>query len=101
MVSHADSRELEYWTGDRRHLGTYVAPVDVPRALVVLLPDWRGRSTLALDHADFLVSLGCAVLVADLYGDGFNPSGPEQVGPMVQHLLNHRADGVAALSAAV
>src|SRR6478609_9535272 len=101
MVNHAESRELVYWVGDRRHLGTYLVPVAEPRALVVLLPDWRGRSTLALDHARFLVSLGCAVLVADLYGDGFSPSDPEQVGPSVQHLLTHRADGVAALSAAV
>lgn len=56
---------------------------------------------MAFDHASFLVSLGCAVLVADLYGDGLNPSDSSQVGPMVQHLLTHRADGVAALSAAV
>jgi dienelactone hydrolase len=101
VVSHSESRELVYWTGDRRHVGTFVPAVEEPRALAVLLPDWRGRSALAFDHASHLASLGCAVLVADLYGDGLNPSDPEQVAPMVQHLLTHRAEGVAALSAAV
>jgi dienelactone hydrolase len=101
VISHSESRELSYWAGDRRYVGTFVPAVAEPRAVTVLLPDWRGRSTLALDHADHLASVGCAVLVADLYGEGLNPSDPEQVGPMVQHLLTHRADGVAALSAAV
>lgn len=36
MSNYAESRELEYWIGDRRHLGTYMVPVDGPRALVVL-----------------------------------------------------------------
>jgi len=101
VTSHSESRDLVYWAGDRRYVGTLVPAVAEPRAAAVLLPDWRGRSHLALDHAGHLASAGCAVLVADLYGDGLNPTDPEQVGPMVQHLLTHRADGVAALSAAV
>jgi hypothetical protein len=70
-------------------------------ALVVLLPDWRGQSPLARGHADFLASLGCTVLIADLYGDGFIPDSPDQVGPLVQRLLQHRPEGVEALAAAV
>lgn len=66
-----------------------------------MLPDWRGQSQLAHDHANYLVGLGCAVAIADLYGDGFNPDSPEQVGPMVKHLIENRAEGVAALAACV
>jgi dienelactone hydrolase len=72
-----------------------------PRATVALLPDWRGQSALARDHARFLVDHDCAVAIADLYGGGFNPTHTEQVGPMVQKLLEHRDKGVAALSACV
>lgn len=93
--------DIGYAAGGRRYVGTLVSAAAPPRALVVLLPDWRGRSHLALDHAAHLAGLGCTTLVADLYGDGYNPTEPDHVTPMVQHLLNHRAEGVAALSAAV
>lgn len=88
--------------GQRRYLGTlYPSPAAAPVAAIVLLPDWRGQGALARDHADYLTSLGCTVVVADLYGDGFNPDRPEQVGPMVKRLLENRADGVKALAACV
>lgn len=70
-----------------------------PRAGIILLPDWRGAGPLAMQHAQHLHGLGCDVVVADLYGDGFMPSHPDQVGPMVQQLLAHRQDGVASLTA--
>jgi dienelactone hydrolase len=92
--------EVAYAATGRRYVGTLLR-AGAPRALVVLLPDWRGRSHLALDHAAHLIGLGCSTLVADLYGDGYNPADADQVAPMVQHLLDHRAEGVAALSAAV
>jgi dienelactone hydrolase len=72
-----------------------------PRAVVVLLPDWRGQSTLARDHAHFLIQHGCAVVIGDLYGEGFAPDRPDQVAPLVQKLLENRDKGVAALSACV
>lgn len=93
--------EVEYEAAGRRYVGGYVPVPADPRALAVLLPDWRGRSRLALDHAAYLAGLGCTTLVADLYGDGYSPTDPSQAAPMVQHLLQHRAEGVAALSAAV
>jgi dienelactone hydrolase len=71
------------------------------KAAVVLLPDWQGQSALARTHADHLVEADCTVVIADLYGDGFNPTHPEQVGPMVKHLIDHRSDGVDALAACV
>ena len=55
------------------------------------LPDWRGRSHLALAHAAHLAGLGCTTLVADLYGEGYNPTDSDQVSPLVQQLLGHRA----------
>ena len=70
-----------------------------PRAGIILLPDWRGAGPLAMQHAQHLHGLGCDVVVADLYGDGFMPSHPDQVGPMVQQLLAHRQDGVVSLTA--
>ena len=70
-----------------------------PKAGIILLPDWRGAGPLAMQHAQHLHGLGCDVVVADLYGDGFMPSHPDQVGPMVQQLLAHRQDGVVSLTA--
>lgn len=93
---------ITYVANARSYIGTLmVAPETSPRAGVVLLPDWRGQSALAHDHARHLVGLGCTVVIADLYGDGFNPTDPDQVGPMVQHLLGARREGVAALAACV
>lgn len=93
---------LAYTAGDRHYLGLLCQPIELPsRSAVVLLPDWRGQSPLAMDHAHFLVELGCAVVIADLYGDGFNPANPEQVGPMVKRLMEHREEGTAALAACV
>lgn len=92
--------EVRYTAAGRRYVGRSVPAAAPPRALAVLLPDWRGCTHLALDHAAHLAGLGCATLVADLYGDGYIPT-PDQVAPMVQYLLEHRAAGVAALSAAV
>ena len=92
--------KITYVANERNHIGTLIAsPDDLPRAGVVLLPDWRGQSALAHDHAAHLVGLGCTVVIADLYGNGFNPVEPDQVGPMVQHLLGARREGVAALAA--
>ncbi len=93
---------LDYMAGDQRYCGLLLkARVATQKAAVVLLPDWRGQSPLARDHASHLVSLGCAVAIADLYGDGFKPDSPEQVGPLVKRLMEHRAEGVAALAACV
>ena len=72
-----------------------------PRATVVLLPDWRGQSGLARDHAHYLVKLNCAVVIADLYGGGLSPTDPNQVGPMVKRLVENRESGVKALQACV
>jgi dienelactone hydrolase len=93
---------LDYAVDDQRYSGVVLkVPGALPRAAVVLLPDWRGQSPLARDHASYLVTLGCTVAIADLYGDGFNPDSPDQVGPMVQRLIAQRARGVAGLAACV
>ena len=93
---------FEYSVDGQRYLGTlYPSPAAAPVAAIALLPDWRGQSALAADHAGYLTDLGCTVAVADLYGDGFNPDRPEQVGPMVKRLLENRAEGVKSLDACV
>lgn len=92
MVHHA---------GGRTYVGTLIPAIAPPRAMAVLLLDWRGRRDLALDHGANLARLGCTTLVADLHGDGLNPTDPDDVAPMVQRPLEHRAEGVASLSAAV
>jgi dienelactone hydrolase len=97
--------EFEYSANDKRYRGLILKVAKLtasnPRAAVVLLPDWRGRSPLARDHANHLVALGCAAVIADLYGDGFTPNSPDQVGPMVKNLIDHREQGVNALAACV
>ncbi|PWK85298.1 dienelactone hydrolase family protein [Fulvimonas soli] len=93
---------FEYAVGAQRYVGLLLrAPGAIPKAAVALLPDWRGQSPLARDHAGHLVTLGCTVAIADLYGDGFSPDSPDQVGPMVQRLIAHRELGVKGLAACV
>ncbi len=93
---------LPYGFGEQRYLGLLLRAADQqPTAAVALLPDWRGQSGLARDHALYLVQQGCVVVIADLYGDGFSPEDPSQVGPMVKRLLDHRNEGVQALDACI
>lgn len=99
-MNDGNSKRFDYAAGEQRYVGTlYNGSATMPTAAVVLLPDWRGQSALARDHAEYMVGLGCTVAVADLYGDGFNPDSLEQVGPMVKHLLENRTQGVEALAA--
>jgi dienelactone hydrolase len=93
---------IDYAAGGQRYRGLLLQPsAGQPKCAVVLLPDWRGQSPLARDHARHLVTLGCTVAIADLYGDGFTPERPDQVGPMVQRLVEHRQEGVEGLAACV
>ncbi|WP_082583028.1 alpha/beta fold hydrolase [Frateuria sp. Soil773] len=93
---------LAYAADGQGYVGLLLKPGGgTSSAAVALLPDWRGQSALARDHARHLVALGCMVVIVDLYGDGFNPDSPDQVGPMVQRLIAHRDRGVAALASCV
>lgn len=101
-VSEIQSAPFAYEAGGQKYRGAFVARGDAePSAAFVLLPDWRGQSPLAHDHARFLVEQGCAVVIGDLYGDGFSPTDPSQVGEMVKRLIENRDRGVAALAACV
>lgn len=101
-MSTPRSTHFEYAVGEKRYAGAlYRGSAAASTAAIALLPDWQGQSALAADHAGYLVGLGCTVAVADLYGDGFNPDSPEQVGPMVKRLLENRTHGVEALAACV
>lgn len=93
---------LPYAAGEQQYLGLLLKAADQhPTAAVALLPDWRGQSGLARDHALYLVQQGCMVGIADLYGAGLSPKDPSQVGPLVKRLLDHRDEGVKALHACV
>lgn len=90
---------MEYNVGSQHYRGVLLKNSAPAKAAVVLLPDWRGQSDLAREHASHLVELGCVVAIADLYGNGFSPERPDQVGAFVQQLIEHRSDGVKALGA--
>lgn len=91
---------FEYAVGEQRHVGSLIRhAAAAPKAAVVLLPDWRGQTPLARDHARHLAGLGCAVVVADMYGEGFSPDDPAQVKFIVARLLADRKRNVEALSA--
>ena len=101
-MSEIESTPFAYEVGRQKYLGAFVAMGGAePSAAFVLLPDWRGQSPLAHDHARFLVEQGCAVVICDLYGDGFSPTDPSQVGELVKRLIENRARGVEALGACV
>lgn len=102
IMSNSIETKIDYTVGTQRYCGLLLKkPTGQPKAAVVLLPDWRGQSKLSRDHANHLVTVDCAVLIADLYGDGFTPDSPNQVGPMVQRLMEHRKEGADGLAAAV
>ena len=99
-MSDTTETEFPYAVGEKHYCGLLLKVLGgQTKAAVVLLPDWRGQSALARVHAAHLLALGCAVVIADLYGDGFSPASPDQVGPMVKQLIDNRAQGVAALAA--
>jgi dienelactone hydrolase len=99
-VAGIPSTAFEYEAGGQSYRGALLASTEAaPCAAFVLLPDWRGQSPLAQDHARFLVAQGCAVVIGDLYGDGFSPTEPSQVGEMVKRLIENRERGVEALGA--
>ena len=99
-MSQISELPLAYHHAGTNFRGTVLKPLDTAiRAAVVLLPDWRGQSLLAREHATHLVKAGCLVAIADLYGGGLSPTDPNQVGPMVKHLLDNRHEGVASLEA--
>ena len=101
-MSELESTPFAYEAGGQKYRGVFVARAGAePSAAFVLLPDWRGQSPLAHDHARFLIEQGCAVVIGDLYGDGFSPTEPSQVGEMVRRLMENRERGVVALSACV
>ncbi len=101
-MSSTSETNFNYAVNDKHYRGLIIRPTDLePKAAAVLLPDWRGQSPLARDHANLLIALGCVTVIADLYGDGFSPDSPDQVGPMVKNLIDHREQGVAALAACV
>lgn len=101
MRNISESRIL-YAVPGRKHDGLLLERQGTAAsAAVVLLPDWRGQSQLAREHAHFLADSGCTVVIADLYGEGFTPTDPRQVGPMVKRLIDNREEGVAALSSCV
>lgn len=100
-MSDIQRDHLAYAADGRNYRGTLLTK-DAPSAAIVLLPDWRGQSALAIDHAQFLAErVGAAVVIGDLYGDGFSPTDPGQVGEMVAGLIANRARGVEALAACV
>jgi dienelactone hydrolase len=100
LMATTGNTAFEYAVGGQRYVGSLFKNPNA-KAAVVLLPDWRGQSDLSREHANYLVELGCAVAIADLYGDGFNPDNPSQVGPMVQRLMANRDQGVKALAACI
>ena len=101
-MSAIESAPFAYEAGGQKYRGSFVTRGGAePSAACVLLPDWRGQSPLAQDHARFLVEQGSAVVIGDLYGDGFSPTDPSQVGELVKRLIENRARGVEALGACV
>ena len=101
-MAEIESAPFAYQAGSQQYRAAFVASGGTaPSAACVLLPDWRGQSPLAHDHARFLVEQGCAVVIGDLYGDGFSPTDPSQVGEMVKRLIENRNRGVEALDACV
>src|SRR5262245_5268697 len=58
-----------------------------PRPLLLMAPNWRGVSKLAIETGQLLAEHGYVVFVADMYGEGNGPVGTEDPGEFLRPFL--------------
>ena len=82
---------IRYATAGRQFSGALVHdPAAATRQpLLLMAPNWLGAGPAAVERGSLLARRGYVVFVADMYGEGIRPAGPEQAAPLADAL---RAD---------
>lgn len=93
---------LHYHDGGTDFAGVYrTHTTAAARGAVMIAPDWRGLSPFVRGEAERLAAAGFDAAVLDLYGGGLFATAESQSGPLISGLIEHRAQGVARMSAAL
>lgn len=94
---------VEYKHGDTTLKGylAYDTAVKGKRPGVLVVHEWWGLNAYAKRRADMLAQLGYVVFAADMYGDGFNTTSPDEAGKHAGEFQSNRPFGRARLTAAL
>jgi dienelactone hydrolase len=87
------SQDVDYKSPDGQILQGYLAFSDdaVPKkGSIIIVPDWMGVSQFYKDKANKLAGEGYTALVADVYGVGVRPTGPDQAGELATKYKSNR-----------
>jgi len=97
------TKTVEYKHGDTVLKGylAYDDAVNGKRPGVLVVHEWWGLNDYAKHRADMLAQLGYVAFAADMYGDGFNTTSPEEAGKRSAEFRNNRPFGRERLTAAL
>ena len=82
---------IRYAANGRQYSGALVYEDGAAKSqpLLLMAPNWLGAGPAAMERGKLLAARGYVVFVADMYGEGVLPTGPEQAAPLADAL---RAD---------
>ena len=94
---------VEYKHGDTTLKGylAYDTAVKGKRPGVLVVHEWWGLNAYAKRRADMLAQLGYVAFAADMYGDGFNTTSPDEAGKHSSEFRTNRPFGRERLTAAL
>jgi dienelactone hydrolase len=94
---------VEYKHGDATLKGylAYDTAVKGKRPGVLVVHEWWGLNNYAKHRAEMLAQLGYIAFAADMYGDGFNTTWPEEAGKRSSEFQSNRPFGRERLTAAL
>jgi dienelactone hydrolase len=94
---------VEYKHGDTTLKGylAYDTAVKGKRPGVLVVHEWWGLNDYAKHRADMLAQLGYIAFAADMYGDGFNTTSPDEAGKRSGEFRTNRVFGRERLMAAL
>jgi dienelactone hydrolase len=97
------TKTVVYQHGDTVLKGylAYDAAVKGKRPGVLVVHEWWGLNDYAKRRADMLAQLGYVAFAADMYGDGFNTTSPEEAGKRSSECRTNRPFGRERLAAAL
>jgi dienelactone hydrolase len=94
---------VEYKHGDTTLKGylAYDTAVKGKRPGVLVVHEWWGLNAYAKRRADMLAQLGYVAFAADMYGDGFNTTSPDEAGKYSSECRTNRPFGRERLTTAL
>ncbi len=75
-------------TGEAEGILVFDPKKTQPQPALVMAPNWMGVTATAAELAEKVAAQGYVVLIADLYGKGRRPNGPEQALALMNEVKN-------------